>query len=87
MTDKPADGVRTVEGVPVSADREALWAKFTGGEKLAYGCGYRDGCAVALDRETLIAAYEYQAWSSPDQMADMLLDGLRAIEALRKGTG
>lgn len=23
--------------------REALWAKFTAGEKLAYGCGYRDG--------------------------------------------
>lgn len=30
-----------------SPDREALWAKFTGGEKLAYGCGHRDGYAEA----------------------------------------
>jgi len=27
--------------------REELWAKFTGGEKLAYGCGFRDGRAQA----------------------------------------
>src|SRR5262245_13141513 len=28
-------------------------------------------------RAALVRAYECQAWSSPDQMADMLLDGLR----------
>jgi hypothetical protein len=27
-------------------DREALWAMWTAGEKLAYGCGYRDGAAT-----------------------------------------
>ena len=31
---------------------EALWAKFTGGERLAYGCGYRDAIATAQWRHT-----------------------------------
>lgn len=26
-----------------AADREALWAKFTAGEKLAYGLGFLEG--------------------------------------------
>lgn len=43
---------RSAEAAPVDglrADRQALWEKFTGGEKLAYGCGYRDGRAIAVD--------------------------------------
>ncbi len=30
-------------GYEPSEGREALWDKFTSGEKLAYGCGRRDG--------------------------------------------
>jgi hypothetical protein len=40
--------------------------------------------SYVVDRETLIAAYESQAWSSPDQMADMLLDGLATLDAARQ---
>lgn len=43
---------------PVASDRQALWDKFTGGEKLAYGIGYRDAEAdtPALDVDVLAAA-------------------------------
>jgi len=45
----------------VPEDRAALWEKFTGGEKLAYGCGYRDAIRAqgGLDVERLARlAYE-----------------------------
>jgi len=32
-----------------------------------------------VDRQTLVDAFEAHAWSSPDQMADMLIDGLDQI--------
>lgn len=32
----------TLDDLPHPDDREALWAQFTAGEKLAYGCGVRD---------------------------------------------
>lgn len=40
----PAAGLRerAEAWLDIPKDRAALWAKFTPGEKLAYGCGYRD---------------------------------------------
>lgn len=43
--------VRAHEAEPPES-REALWTMWTAGEKLAYGCGYRDARAALASPET-----------------------------------
>lgn len=69
--------------------REELWAKFTAGEKLAYGVGYRDAQqreARLRELERLVGDLDNLApmWpKSPDEGSDWTWDALAALGALR----
>ena len=52
-----------------SADRAELWAKFTGGERLAYGIGYGDAKAAAPEPTGLDAETVMDEWDA--MMAEM----------------
>ncbi len=55
----------------LTPDRKALWEKFTGGERLAYGLGYGDGERAAAPVTD----------AGLREIAAMLDDELRRVEA------
>lgn len=80
----PLASETTDAGPPEGADREALWAKFTAGEKLAYGCGYRDAKAEPVLDENLgrVRVYGYGLIDIGDALAFAKLHGWRLSESV-----